>query len=257
VPEIDITLALLALAAFFAGLLDAMVGGGGLIQLPAVLIAYPIESLPILFGTNKIAGFSGTSVAAWQYLRKVRLNWAIVAFVGALAFLGSWLGANTLSRLDPRLLKPIVLFLLIGMAVYTAMRKNLGATSQIPISATKRWIAGGLLGLGIGFYDGFFGPGTGSFLVMGFVVLLGEDFLTASAYAKVVNMLTNIGALFVFIGNGQFLLEAAVVLAAFNVLGSLVGSKLAIRKGNSFVRKVFLVVISLMIVRYGWELIQP
>ena len=187
------TLFFLAAFAFIAGFLDAIVGGGGLIQLPALLIQFPQLALPTLFGTNKIAALSGTSIAAVQYAKRIRFNWKVLLSISLFSFLFSFLGARTVSYLDSEALKPLILIILI--AIYTFIKKDLGNVATKDLSTAKKMIFGALIGAVIGFYDGFFGPGTGSFFVLAFVVILGFDFLSASAYAKVVNCITNISAL--------------------------------------------------------------
>ena len=181
------TLFFLATFAFIAGFLDAIVGGGGLIQLPALLIQFPQLALPTLFGTNKIAALSGTSIAAVQYAKRIRFNWKVLISISLFSFLFSFLGARTVSYLDSEALKPLILIILIAIAIYTFIKKDLGNVATKDLSTTKKMIFGALIGAVIGFYDGFFGPGTGSFFVLAFVVILGFDFLSASAYAKVVN----------------------------------------------------------------------
>lgn len=182
------TLFFLVAFAFIAGFLDAIVGGGGLIQLPALLIQFPQLALPTLFGTNKIAALSGTSIAAVQYAKRISFNWKVLLSISLFSFLFSFLGARTVSYLDSEALKPLILIILIAIAIYTFIKKDLGNVATKDLSTTKKMIFGALIGAVIGFYDGFFGPGTGSFFVLAFVVILGFDFLSASAYAKVVNM---------------------------------------------------------------------
>ena len=247
------TLFFLAAFAFIAGFLDAIVGGGGLIQLPALLIQFPQLALPTLFGTNKIAALSGTSIAAVQYAKRIRFNWKVLLSISLFSFLFSFLGARTVSYLDSEALKPLILIILIAIAIYTFIKKDLGNVATKDLSTTKKMIFGALIGAAIGFYDGFFGPGTGSFFVLCFVVILGFDFLSASAYAKVVNCITNISALLVFVSHGNYLLELAILMAVFNVLGNFLGTKIAVKKGNGFIRIVFLIIVMLMILRYSKE----
>lgn len=247
------TLFFLATFAFIAGFLDAIVGGGGLIQLPALLIQFPQLALPTLFGTNKIAALSGTSIAAVQYAKRIRFNWKVLLSISLFSFLFSFLGARTVSYLDSEALKPLILIILIAIAIYTFIKKDLGNVATKDLSTTKKMIFGALIGAVIGFYDGFFGPGTGSFFVLAFVVILGFDFLSASAYAKVVNCITNISALLVFVNHGNYLLELAILMAVFNVLGNFLGTKIACKKGNGFIRIVFLIIVMLMILRYSKE----
>lgn len=157
------------------------------------------------------------------------------------------------SVLKAEILKPAILVILIVMAIYIYKKKNLGTKASNHISLTKQLIAGSIIGIVIGFYDGFFGPGTGSFLIVGFVVFMGFEFLTASAYAKVINCLTNISALIVFISQGNYLIEIGILMAVFNILGNIAGSRMALKKGNSFVRKIFLLVVTLLIIRYAYD----
>ena len=247
------TLFFLAAFAFIAGFLDAIVGGGGLIQLPALLIQFPQLALPTLFGTNKIAALSGTSIAAVQYAKRIRFNWKVLLSISLFSFIFSFLGARTVSYLDSEALKPLILIILIAIAIYTFIKKDLGNVATKDLSTTKKMIFGALIGAVIGFYDGFFGPGTGSFFVLAFVVILGFDFLSASAYAKVVNCITNISALLVFVSHGNYLLELAILMAVFNILGNFLGTKIAFKKGNEFIRIVFLIIVILMILRYSKE----
>lgn len=248
------SLILLIFFAFVAGFIDSVVGGGGLIQLPALLINLPNTPLPTLFGTNKIAALSGTSVAAWQYGRKVKFNWKLLLAISAFAFIASALGAKSLSFINPDTLKPLILFILIAIAVYTFFKKDLGSVQTKELNLNKQILWGAIIGSVVGYYDGFFGPGTGSFFVLGFVMILGFEFITASAYAKMVNCVTNISALLVFLRQGNYLIELAIIMAIANIAGSVMGSKMAIKRGNAFVRIVFLVIVIGMILRYSYDI---
>lgn len=248
-----ISLVILAVLAFVAGFIDAVVGGGGLIQLPALLIQFPQTNLPTLFGTNKIAALSGTIIAAIQYAKKVKFNLVLLLIISLFAYLASGAGAKIVSLLDVQMLKPIILVILIAIAIYTIFKKDLGAIQLKPISPKKQMIYGSFIGIVVGFYDGFFGPGTGSFLVLGFVLFLGMDFMHASAYAKIVNCITNLSALVVFIHQGNYLLNIAVLMGVSNIIGSYLGSHMAIKKGNAFIRNIFIFIVILMIIRYGYD----
>lgn len=248
-----LTIALLAIFSFLAGFIDAVVGGGGLVIVPFFLISFPNLPLQTVFGTNKIAGFSGTAVAALQYIRRIRFNIGLILTVSVAAFIAAFFGAQAVSHINSKTLKPFVLMILIVIAVYTFFKKDLGSVQTKALAFWKQMVYGSLFAVLIGFYDGFFGPGTGSFLVLAFVVVLGFEFVTASAYAKVVNCITNISALIVFIKNGQFILVLAILMAVFNVAGGYIGANMAIKKGNEFIRKIFLVIVSIMIARYGWD----
>mgnify|MGYP001169652463 FL=1 len=250
------TIILLALSAFTAGFIDAVVGGGGLIQTPFLLITFPKMPLPILFGTNKIAALAGTSIAAFKYAKKITFNYKLLFVIALSCFISSYLGAQIINHIDSNLLKPLILVILIVIAVYTFIKKNLGAIETKELPLNKQMLYGACIGLIVGFYDGFFSPGTGSFFVLGFVVVLGFEFVKASAYAKIVNCVTNISALIVFIKEGHYILHLAILLAVFNIIGSFIGSHLALKKGNGFVRIIFLVIVSVMILKYGYDVLK-
>ena len=251
-----ITVFLLALSAFTAGFIDAVVGGGGLIQTPFLLITFPKMPLPVLFGTNKIAALAGTSIAAFKYAKKITFNYKILFVIALSCFISSFLGAKIVSHIDSNILKPVILVILIAIAIYTFFKKNLGAHQTKELSLNKQMLYGSAIGLIVGFYDGFFGPGTGSFFVLGFVIILGFEFVKASAYAKIVNCITNISALNVFIKQGHYILQLANLLAVFNIIGSFIGSHIALKKGNGFVRIIFLVIVSVMILKYGYDVLS-
>lgn len=242
---------ILCVAAFGAGFIDAVVGGGGLIQLPALMLVYPDAALPVLFGTNKLASIAGTSAALVRYARTVPIRWPVIGPAAALAFVGSFLGARAVSSLSPTALRPAVLVLLVLVAIYTLARKDLGLAPRDP-PPRAAWIAGAL-GAGIGFYDGFFGPGTGSFLVFAFVGLLRMGFLEASASAKLCNVATNLAALAWFLPQNQVWYSVAVPMAVCNIAGSTLGTRLALSKGSEFVRRLFLVVVSALVTKLAWD----
>lgn len=250
------SLIILALFALFAGFVDAVVGGGGLIQLPALLIQFPQTPIATLFGTNKIAAFSGTITSAWQYSKRIKFNFTLLITIGIFAGIFSFFGAKMVSYVNVEWFKPIILFILIGILIYSIIKKDLGKVSSHNVSLKKQLIYGGIMASLLGFYDGFFGPGTGSFFVLGFVVLLGFDFLHASAYAKVVNSITNISALLVFLLQGNFLLSIAIIMAISNIIGNIMGTKMAFKKGNSFIRLIFILVVSLLIIRYAYDILK-
>jgi uncharacterized membrane protein YfcA len=249
----SLTILTLAFLAFTAGFIDSVAGGGGLIQIPALLINLPNSALPVLFGTNKIASLSGTSIAAYQYSKRIQYNFKVLLSIAFFSFVASNAGAMSLSLINPNLLKPFVLILLILIAMYTFIKKDLGSIQTKTLPVRKQIMLGSLIGIAVGFYDGFFGPGTGSFLVLGFVVVLGFDFIAASAYSKVINCVTNVSALVVFIRQGNYLLELAILMAIFNSTGSIVGSRIAMKKGNDFVRTIFFIVVAIMIARYSYD----
>jgi uncharacterized membrane protein YfcA len=210
-------------------------------------------ALPTLFGTNKIAALAGTSISAIEYSKRVKFNYKLLLAVAACAGLASFLGAKTVSTIDVKTLKPLILIILILIAIYTFIKKDLGAVQTKNLSFNKQLLYGSILGTIVGFYDGFFGPGTGSFFVLGFVVILGFEFIEASAYSKVINCMTNIAALVVFIRQGNYIIELAILMAVFNITGSFIGTRIALKKGNGFVRTLFLIIVCLMILRYGYD----
>jgi uncharacterized protein len=244
----------LCMAAFGAGFIDAVVGGGGLIQVPALLINLPKMPFSTLSGTGKFAGLCGTSVAAVQYAQKIRFHRPLLLITVLTAMLFAYFGALCVRLLPNDLLKPLILLLLVMVFIYTLIRKDFGQTQTKNLPQPQMLLYGGLTGILVGFYDGFFGPGTGSFLVLFFIVIIGFDFLQASAHAKVVNVATNFASLVHFIGHGDIIWQYAIPMAVCNLSGNFLGAKAAILKGNAFVRLIFLFVIAAMIVRYAFEI---
>lgn len=243
--------------AFLAGFVDSIVGGGGLIQLPAMLILLPAGvagNIPLVFGTNKLAAMCGTSVAAAQYARRVSIRWRTILPAASAAFVFSFLGAKVVSLVRPEFLKPMVLGMLVLVAVYTWWKKDLGSIHRPRWADSRELWAGVAAGAVIGFYDGFFGPGTGSFLIFLFIGVFGFDFLSASASAKLINVATNLSAMLYFAWSGNILYAVALPMGCCNIAGAFLGSRLAILKGNSFVRVFFLAIVSGLIVRLAWDL---
>ena len=252
--SLDYTLLIiLSATSLFAGFIDSLVGGGGLINIPALFTVLPKELPATLFGTNKIASVFGTSNAAWRYMRRVQMPWRTTLPAAMAAFAFSYLGAMAVAWLPRELLRPLMLVMLVGAAAYTFWRKDFGAIHQPQHAGRSELVYALMLGGAIGFYDGFFGPGAGSFLIFLFIRFFGFDFLHASAASKVVNVATNLAALGYFVPNGFYLPLAALAMAIFNVLGSIIGTHLALRHGSGFVRKVFLIVVSALIVKFAWD----
>jgi len=242
--------------AFAAGLIDAAVGGGGLIQLPGLFATLPREVPAVLLGTNKFSSMFGTGMAAWRYARNVRFPWRPVWYAAGTAFVFSFLGATAVSLLPRQAVRPLILVLLLAMFAYTLVKKDFGALHR-PRHIGRRELATALaMGAAIGFYDGFFGPGTGSFLIFLFIRFFGLDFLRASAASKVVNLATNAAALSFFVPSGKILLAAAVPMAAANVAGAFVGTRLALRGGTPLIRQLFLALVVVLIARMGWDTLR-
>ena len=252
--EYETILLSLGFFAFCAGLIDAAVGGGGLIQLPALMHALPKQSLATIFGTNKIIAMAGTVSSAFAYYKKVSINWKLILPTMLAAFIFSFFGAMSVSLIPKELMRYIVFFLLIIIAIYTFAKKDLGQIHTVLQTGKKEIALGIFFGALIGFYDGIFGPGTGSFLLFLFVKVFAFDFLNASASAKLVNVATNLSAMFFFIPAGHILWMAGLVLAVCNILGSFAGTALAIKYGSGFIRIFFLILLIFLISRMGYDL---
>ncbi len=245
---------LLCIAAFLAGFVDAIVGGGGLIQLPAALVILPQFPVASVIGSLKIPAFSGTAFAAWQYVRKVSIHWALLTIICVVAFFASYSGSLLLSQVSNGFMKPVLLVVLTGVALYTYSKKNFGQHDGEESLSFNRQLQWALpISLVIGFYDGFIGPGAGSFFMLAFVALLHFDFLHASAHAKMVNLATNLGSVTLFLVKGKIIWMIALPMAAANSLGGFMGAKLAIAKGNRFIRVFFLLVIAGILLRFCYD----
>ena len=246
-------LVLVSLASLLAGLVDSIVGGGGLILLPALFATFPAAAPATLFGTNKSASIWGTAFATVQYSRKVVLPWRSVLPAAAAGLLGSLLGAWVVTQVDPSLFRKALPVLLTALLAYTLARKDMGQHHAPRFAGQHEALVATGIGLVIGFYDGFFGPGTGSFLVFAYVRLLGYDFLNASASAKLINVATNFAALMLFAWQGHVWWHLAVAMAVANVVGSLIGTRLALKHGAGFVRQVFIFVVLALICKTAYD----
>ena len=242
-----------SLASLLAGLVDSIVGGGGLILLPALFATFPQAAPATLFGTNKSASIWGTAFATVQYSRRVQLPWRALLPAAAAGLLGSLVGAWAVTQVDPTLFRKALPLLLTALLAYTLARKDLGREHAPRYAGRAEALVASAIGLVVGFYDGFFGPGTGSFLVFAWVRLLGYDFLNASASAKLINTATNFSALMLFAWQGHVWWHLALAMALANVAGSLIGTRLALRHGAGFVRQVFIVVVLALIVKTAWD----
>jgi uncharacterized membrane protein YfcA len=249
-----LTISLLCLFAFFAGLIDAAVGGGGLIQMPALFNFMPSVASAPLLGTNKFAAAWGTVFAAKSYVGRVRVPWKLVLPAAAAAFCMSFLGAAAVSAVPQHVVRPVVLVLLICMAVYTFIKKDFGSVPGVREFGRRERVLTILIGGVIGFYDGLFGPGTGSFLIFLFIRFFAFDFLLASACAKIVNIATNVAALAFFIPAGNVMYAVAIPMAVCNVLGALTGTWIAVRRGAAFVRVLFLFLLVTLIMKLAYDI---
>jgi len=243
----------LAIASGFAGFVDAMAGGGGLIQLPALIVGLPNKELPLILGTNKVPSIFGTTAAARNYFKNIKPDIPLTLSMMGPAFIGSIGGASLAAAVPKDFFKPFIVFLLIAVAIYTWRKPELGMNENLKYTHKKRLAIVALIGLLIGFYDGIFGPGTGTFLVFFLVSGIGYAFLKASGTAKLVNISTNAGAILSFQLTGHIWWQLGLLLAFANVTGAIIGSRLAIKGGSPLVRKVFLAVTFLLIARVAWD----
>lgn len=248
-----LTLILLCIAAFSAGFVDAIVGGGGLIQTPAALVLLPDLSVSTVIGSLKTPSFSGTFFAARQYLKRTQLNWRMTSLMCITAFIAAFAGSQLLTVVSNRYMKPVIFIVLVLVAIYTYTKKDFGQQVQKKHSATSILGWSLLISFVIGFYDGFIGPGAGSFLVLAFIAILGFDFLQASANAKMVNLSTNLGSIVLFLLKGSILWTVAIPMAISNAVGGIMGASLAIKKGNQFIRIFFLIIVIATLLRFGYD----
>lgn len=248
------TVVLLLLAALSAGWVDAVVGGGGLVQLPALLLVPGMTPLNAL-ATNKVASIFGTATSSITYYRRVHPDLRTALPMAGLALVGAAGGALSASLLPEQVLQPVIVVALLAVAVYTLARPALGEATALRWHGRRHHLAAGAAGAAIGFYDGILGPGTGSFLVFTLVGLLGYAFLEASAKAKIVNFATNLGALLVFVPQGAVLWGLGLLMGSANLLGGYLGARTAVARGSGFVRVVFLLVVGALILRLGWQVV--
>ena len=248
-------LALLGLAALAAGFVDAVVGGGGLIQLPALLLGMPSAAPVQVLATNKVSSICGTTASAATYYRRIKPDPRTFLPLMALAFVGSACGAAVASQIPREAFEPIVLVALIVVGAYVLLKPQLGEQTALRFQGHRHLLAAMATGLAIGFYDGALGPGTGSFFVFTLVGLMGYSFLEASAKARLANWATNLAAILVFAPQGAIVWHVALVMGVCNVVGGYVGARTAVHRGTTFVRVFFIVVVSAFIVRIGGEVL--
>ena len=253
-PGLDVV-ALLGLAGFLAGWIDAVVGGGGLIQLPALLLGVPGATPAQVLATNKFGSIWGTATSSVTYYRRVRPDLRTALPMAGVAYVGAVVGALIGLHIPKTAFYPIILVMLISVGAYTLFTPSLGEATVLRFSGHRHTVFAMLTGFVIGVYDGALGPGTGSFLVFALVGLMGYAFLEASAKAKIANFATNLGALTVFIPGGHVMWGIGAVMATTNLLGGYVGARTAVAQGSRFIRIVFVVVVGAFIVRIGGDLL--
>lgn len=244
---------LLCIASFVAGFIDAIVGGGGLIQTPAAFILLPTEKVATIIGTLKIPGFSGTSIATYQYLKKTKVKWQLFGVMAIVSFVFAYLGSSLLNVMQNDFMKPLLFVILVLLLLYTYFKKDFGQFHIDKLSKKQLYIYAVVICVFLGFYDGFIGPGTGSLLIMAFIAVLGFDFMQANIYAKLVNLATNIGSITLFVIKGKIIWAVAIPMAICNATGAWLGARLAISRGNSFIRVFFLIIVGVALLRFGYD----
>ena len=244
---------IVSLASVLAGLVDSIVGGGGLVLVPALFATFPTAAPATLFGTNKSASIWGTLIATSQYARRVKMRWAVLVPAAAMALGGGFVGAWMVTQVDPGFLRRLLPAVLLAVLIYTLARKQLGQIHAPRFAPARETVIACVIGLVMGWYDGFFGPGTGSFFIFLFVRVLGYDFLNASAAAKLLNVAANFAALVLFASKGHVWWQIGLTMAVANVIGSLIGTRLALKHGAGFVRHVFIFVVSALILKTGYD----
>ena len=249
-----LTLIFILIAAFSAGFVDAIAGGGGLIQLPALLISFPDREVAEVAGTNKLGSIFGTSAAALNYRRNIKTDPKLLLAMVLPAFIGSGSGSLLATQISTEQLKVAIVVMLVAVFAYTLARPDLGKVEVLKGAAKRQRTVGAIAGLTIGFYDGFIGPGTGTLLMIVLVAALGFAFIGASAIAKVVNVATNFASILVFGISGSIMWVVGFAVGICNLAGGIIGSRVAIRRGSDFVRKFYLVVTFALIVRVLFDL---
>jgi uncharacterized membrane protein YfcA len=242
-----------SLASLLAGFVDSIVGGGGLILVPALFATFPSTHPATLFGTNKGASVWGTAIATVQYSKRVNMPWQALGPAAAVCFASSLGGAWLVTVVSPEYLRKALPVVLVIVLAYTLAKKQLGRHHAPRFTGSREAVIASAIGAIIGFYDGFFGPGTGSFFVFLLVRLLGYDFLHASAGAKLLNTASNLAAIILFALKGHVWWHFVLAMAIANVLGSLAGTHLALKHGTGFVRGVFIVVVSALILKTSYD----
>lgn len=245
----------LCVIAFCAGFIDAIAGGGGLIQTPLSLALLPSYPIATVIGTLKVPAFTGTAMAVRQYLKQTKIQWLFFLLLACLSFASAFLGSYTLTIVDNDFMKPLLLGILVALWVFTYFKKDFARKKVSEVTKKQRYIYGIITALIVGFYDGFIGPATGTFFIMAFIFLLGFDFFKASAYAKMINLMTNLGSISLFLIKGKIIWSIALPMAVSNGLGGYFGAKLAILKGQQWVRYVFLLIMFIAICRFGYEVL--
>ena len=239
-----------------AGWVDAVSGGGGLLQVPALLLSVPADAPQAALGTNKLSSIAGTSAAAITYARKVKPELRTALPMAAAAFIGAGAGALVALRLPVEVLRPFIVIALVVVWLLIAFRSRWLSSAAPVVSTRRKWGTALIGGGGIGFYDGMLGPGTGAFLIVLLVAALGYSYLRASATAKLVNVGTNAAALIIFGLGGSVIWLLGLAMGACNIAGGVIGARTAMARGSDFVRIVLLVVVGILLVTLTVDLLR-
>lgn len=241
------------IAGFVGAMVDAIVGGGGLVTMPALLaIGLPTH---IALGTNKFGAAMGACSSAYHYFKSGNMNIKLLRYILPFSFIGSAIGVMTVLAIDPEFLKKVIIGLVLIIGLYTIMRKDLGMEDYFNGLTKKKIVLGMILALVLGFYDGFFGPGTGSFLIFGLINIFGFNFVKASANTKLLNLASNITALILFLINGKVFFVIGIPMGISMIIGAKIGSHMAITKGSKFIKPVFVVMSLLLVIKMTVDII--
>ncbi len=244
------------IGSFFAGFIDAVVGGGGLIQVPLLFILFPGLPHTSVIATNRMASVAGTIVAAQSYTRKIKISSKNIIMAGIFATVASFGGTFLMKEFPTTIFKPVMLFVIIGLTCYTFLKKEMGHTELLKYKNRQLYMAFAMVGLVLGLYNGVIGPGTGTLLVFALVQVIGFNFLNASANAKVINAIADLASLIAFLLQNAVVFKVALPMMASNMLGAYIGSHMAIKKGNGFIRVLFIIILTILIVRFGWDVFK-
>jgi uncharacterized protein len=249
------TIAIACAFGFFASMVDAVAGGGGLISVPALFVLFPSAHPAAILATNKFSSTCGAFAAVIRYAFSGKIIWSVALPAGIVSLGFAFLGARAVSLLPRDLARPLIFVMLLAVAVYTLFNKDLGKVHAPKLEAERALKVAIVMGVVLGFYEGFFGPGTGSFLVFALVGIFGFDMLSASATGRFINFTANISALAYFMLQGMVEYSVALPMAVSTIAGGLVGSKLAITHGSSFIRKAFLIVLIAVLAKFAWDIL--
>lgn len=245
-------LIIICFAGFLGSMIDAIVGGGGLITIPALLATGMPTHLAL--GTNKFASSVGTISSAHHFFKSGEVNFKLLKFLLPFSFIGSAIGVWVVLMVNPEFLRVLIIILVLVIGVYTLLKKDLGLTDRFQGLSKKKIIIAMIFALIIGFYNGFFGPGTGSFIIFGLIGIFGFDFKKASANAKFLNLTGNFTALILFMISGEVMYTYGIPMAIAMTIGGKIGAHLAVKNGARFIKPVFVVVSFSLVIKMLFDM---